>query len=101
MRVLIATNGFTAQIFFMVRIDLRNAVVDDNSDLAALVSLLLEHCGFEVRTLANGRSPYDARAFRQRRTSKPVQAVSRHEPRQIVIDYERPKSMRTMKNFEQ
>jgi CheY-like chemotaxis protein len=43
----------------------RALVVDDNSDLARLVSILLEHCGFEVRTLANGHAVLmTARVFR-------------------------------------
>ena len=43
----------------------RALVVDDNSDLARLVAILLEHCGFEVRTLANGRAVLaTARVFR-------------------------------------
>ena len=43
----------------------RVLVVDDNADLARLMSLLLQHCGFDVRTLFDGRLVLaTARSFR-------------------------------------
>jgi DNA-binding response OmpR family regulator len=43
----------------------RVLVVDDNADIARLVTLLLQHCGFDVRTLLDGHLVLaTARSFR-------------------------------------